>query len=81
MGQEVIVSTEFLEKAKMSASELTLEISVYLYEKKKLTLGQAKRMAGLGQIAFQKELKKRGVYIHYEMSDLEVDLKNMGIQF
>lgn len=36
MGQEFIVSTEFLEKAKMSAAELTLEIAVYLYEKKKL---------------------------------------------
>ncbi len=80
MGQEIIVSTEFLEKAKMSAAELTLEIAVYLYEKKRLTLGQAKRMAGLGQIAFQKELGKRGVYIHYDMSDFEMDLKNLDIQ-
>lgn len=80
MGQEIIVSTEFLEKAKMSASELTLEVAVYLYDKKKLTMGQAKRLVGLDQIAFQKELGKRGVYIHYEMSDVEKDLRNLNVQ-
>lgn len=64
----------------MSAQELATEIAVYLYEKKRLTMGQAKRLAGLGQIAFQKELAKREVYIHYDMEDFQKDISNLGIQ-
>lgn len=38
-------------------------------------------MADLSQIAFKNKLGKRGVYIDYDVSDFEVDLKNMDIQF
>lgn len=78
--QDLIVPGEFLDSANMTASELRTEIAVHLYAKKRLTLGQAKRLAGLGQIAFQKELAARGVYIHYDIEDFEKDLDNLGIQ-
>jgi predicted HTH domain antitoxin len=55
-NQALIVPTEFLEKAHITASELFLEIAVYLYEKKRLTLGQAKNLTGMAQIAFQKRI-------------------------
>jgi len=64
----------------MSPTELRLEIAVYLYEKQRLTMGQAKRLADLDQIAFQKELAKRNVYIHYDLKDFETDLKNLNIK-
>ncbi len=80
MDNSLIIPIEVLEQAKMTAQELAVEIAVYLYEKKRLTMGQAKRVAGLGQIAFQHELAKRGVYIHYNLADFEKDIKNLGIQ-
>ncbi len=64
----------------MTPEQLRLEIAIYLYEKKKLTMGQAKRLAGFGQIAFQKELAKQNVYIHYDESDFKKDLENLGIE-
>ncbi len=69
-----------MESAKMTAQELAIEIAVYLYEKKRLTLGQAKRLADLDQISFQKELARRDVYIHLETEDVLQDIENLGIK-
>ncbi len=64
----------------MTVQELAIEIAVYLYEKKRLTLGQAKRLADLDQISFQKELARRDVYIHLETEDVLQDIENLGIK-
>lgn len=77
---DLIVLKEFLNSAKMSAKDLAVEIAVYLYEKKRLTLGQAKRLADLDQISFQKELARRNVYIHLETEDILQDIENLGIK-
>ncbi len=69
-----------MQSAKMTAQELAIEIAVYLYEKKRLTLGQAKRLADLDQISFQKELARRDVYIHLETEDVLQDIENLGIK-
>ena len=69
-----------MQSAKITAQELAIEIAVYLYEKKRLTLGQAKRLANLDQISFQKELAQRDVYIHLETEDVLQDIENLGIK-
>ena len=76
----LIISKKFLQSAKMTAQELAIEIAVYLYEKKRLTLGQAKRLAELDQISFQKELARRDVYLHLEAKDVLRDIENLGIK-
>lgn len=76
---DFVVSKDFLESAKMTSEELGLEIAIYLYENKRLSLGQAKRLAKLDQISFQKELAKRNIFIHFETDDLMKDLENLGI--
>ena len=74
------IPNQVMEQIQMTPVQLRLEIAVYLYEKKRLTMGQAKRLAGLGQIAFQKELAQRNVFIHYDLGDFQKDLTNLGIQ-
>jgi len=76
----LIITKDFLQSAKITAQELAIEIAVYLYEKKRLTLGQAKRLANLDQISFQKELAQRDVYIHLETEDVLQDIENLGIK-
>ena len=78
--RNLIITKDFLQSAKMTAQELAIEIAVYLYEKKRLTLGQAKRLAELDQISFQKELARRDVYIHLETEDVLQDIENLGIK-
>ena len=43
-------------------------------------MGQARHLAGLDQISFQKELAKRDILIHYTEEDLNQDLRNLGIE-
>jgi len=77
---DFIVPGEFLQSVKMTPQELAIEIAVYLYEKERLTLGQAKRLADLDQISFQKELAGRNVYINIKEEDILQDVKNIGIK-
>ncbi len=78
--KDFVVSGDFLASAKMTSSELAVEIAVYLYANNRLTFGQAKRLAQLDQISFQKELAARNVFIHFETSDLLKDAENLGIK-
>jgi len=66
-------------KAKITPEKLLVELAVYLYEKGRMSIGQAKSLCGLNQIAFQKELKSRGVYLNYGVKEFEEDLKTLGI--
>ena len=43
-------------------------------------MGKARDLANLGQLPFQKELGKRGIPWHYSKKDLEIDLKNLGLE-
>jgi predicted HTH domain antitoxin len=76
--QDLIISGNILEGLKISPAELMIDIAVYLYDKEKLSMGQAKKLAGLTQIEFQKELSKNGVLIKYDIEDFEKDLENLN---
>ena len=59
----------------MSPAEILLEVSIWLYQRKRLSLGQARKMANLSIVAFQQELVKRDLYLNYDMEDLQNDLR------
>lgn len=76
--EDLIISGEVLEQAKINGNDLKIEIATYLYEKEKLSIGQAKRLAELDLISFQKELAKRDIYINYDVDDFKEDLKTIS---
>ena len=57
---------------------LRLEMAVGLYASEDITLGQAADIAGVSQTVFLRELGRRGVCVHYEVEDLEQDLKTLS---
>lgn len=75
----LIITDDTLSKAQLTADELLIDLACYLYDKKRMSMGQARRLASLDQISFQKELSKRDIYIHYTEQDLKKDLDNLGI--
>lgn len=75
----LVIPDEILLEARLSPSELRVELAVYLYEKKRISIGKARKMAGLSLIDFQKALTQRNVYIHYDVKELETDLKNLNL--
>jgi predicted HTH domain antitoxin len=74
---DLVVPKDVLSSAHLSADEFKIEIATHLYATKRLTMGQAKRFAGLDQIAFQHELAKRDIHIHLTWDDVEKDLENL----
>ena len=75
---DLIIPGEILEQIRLSPSALRVEIAVYLYERGKLSMGQARALADIDQLAFQRELAQRDVTIHYDIEDLQEDLKNLS---
>ncbi|MBI2848811.1 MAG: UPF0175 family protein [Chloroflexi bacterium] len=73
----IIIPDEILQAARMTAEELKQEIAILLFQKEKLTLEQASRLAGMSRLQFQHLLASRHVPVHYEVADFEEDLRTM----
>jgi predicted HTH domain antitoxin len=71
----VLIPEEVLQATRMTADELRQEIAVLLFQKEKLTLSQASRLAGMNRLQFQHLLTSRGISVHYDTAEFEADLK------
>lgn len=67
----VIIADEILQATRMTPEELRHEIAVLLFQKDKLTLGQASRLAGMSRLQFQRLLASRQIPVHYESQSLK----------
>ena len=74
----VIISDEVLRASRLSASELKMEIAVMLFQKEKLSLGQASRLADVDYFEFQHILASRHISVHYDVADFEEDLETLS---
>ncbi len=73
----IVIPDQILAVTRMTESELKQEIAVMLFEKEKLTLAQASRLAKMNRIAFQHLLASRQIPVHYSVDDLEQDIKTL----
>ncbi len=74
----LVIPEEILTTTRMSEAEMRQEIAIMLFQKEKLTLGQASRFAGVHRIAFQHLLASRQIPVHYDVEDFEQDIKNLS---
>jgi predicted HTH domain antitoxin len=58
-------------------AELMQEIAILLFQKEKLSLAQASRLAGMSQLQFQHLLASRQIPVHYDIAELEADLQTL----
>jgi predicted HTH domain antitoxin len=77
MEMSVVIPDEILHTTRMTADELLQEIAVLLFQKEKLTLGQASRLAQVSQLQFQFLLASRQIPIHYDVADFEAELETL----
>jgi predicted HTH domain antitoxin len=73
----VVIDNEILQTARMTEKELLQEIALMLFEKEKLTLGQASKLAEMNQLQFQHLLASRNISVHYGVEEFEQDLKTL----
>jgi predicted HTH domain antitoxin len=73
----IVISDEILHATHMTERELLQEIAILLYEKEKLSLGKASKLARMGRIQFQLLLASRQIPVNYDIEDFEADLKTL----
>jgi predicted HTH domain antitoxin len=62
---------------RMTESELRQEIALLLYEREKITLAQAGRLAEMDRLQFQHLAASRGLVVHYGVEEFEQDLDTL----
>ena len=73
----VVISDEILSSARMSETEMLQEIAILLFQREKLTLAQASRLADMPRIQFQHLLASRQIPVHYGEEELASDIKTL----
>ncbi len=73
----LVISDEIVRATHVSETELTQEIAVMLFQREKLTLGQASQLALMSQLQFQHLLASRHIPIHYDVKEFEQDIKTL----
>jgi predicted HTH domain antitoxin len=54
-----------------------LELIILLFVNEKVTLGQASQLAKMSQFQFQQLLASRQIPLHYDIAELEADVKTL----
>ena len=73
----VIIPDKVMHDAHMSETEFIQEIAIMLFQKERLTLAQASRLAKMNQFQFQHLLASRQISIHYDVLDFEKDIATL----
>ncbi|MBD2627099.1 UPF0175 family protein [Trichormus variabilis] len=75
----IVISEDIVKASGLSEKELVLELIILLFQRKKISIGKASQLAQMPLLEFQNELAMRNIPIHYDETDLEIDLQNLGI--
>ncbi|GBC95185.1 hypothetical protein HRbin16_00972 [bacterium HR16] len=73
----LIIPDEVLQAARMTEDEVKQELAILLFQREKITLGQAADLAGMSLLQFQMLLASRRIPLHYDVADFEQDLKTL----
>ncbi|MCS7266287.1 MAG: UPF0175 family protein [Armatimonadetes bacterium] len=73
----LLISDEILQAAGISEEELAREIAVLLFQQGRLTLAKASKLARMSRLQFQHLLASRQIPVHYDVAELEEDLRTL----
>ena len=71
------IPDDYVESARVSESELYVELAVRLFQMDRLTLAQAATLSRMGRVRFQQLLASRGISTHYDLKEFEDDLDTL----
>jgi predicted HTH domain antitoxin len=71
------VSQEILDSARLTPSELMVEMAVHLYTQRRLPIGKARELADMTLWEFRQLLASRRIPPHYDEADLDEDVATL----
>lgn len=61
----------------ISGEEIRLDMALGMFMSGRVTLGRAADIAGVAQTEFLSHLGERGIPLHYQLDDVELDLRTL----
>ena len=77
-ARAVEVDQDILDSARLTPSELKVEIAVHLYEQGRLSVGKGRELADMTLWEFRQLLASRRISPHYDETDLDEDVATLG---
>ena len=71
------IPQDILESARLTGSELKIEMAVYLYASGRLSIGKARELADMSLWQFRQLLASRQISPHFDESDLDDDIESL----
>lgn len=71
------LSQDILDSARLTISDVKLELALSLYAQRRLSIGKARELAGLSLLQFRQILGARRIAPHYDVEDLEQDVQTL----
>lgn len=68
---------DLLFSTNMTQQEIAAELAIALYQREKLSLGQAAGLAGMRRVPFEHLLASRDIPLNLDVADLELDIRNL----
>jgi predicted HTH domain antitoxin len=72
------VQDEQLQGLELTQAQALVDFAVGLFTERRITLGRAAGIARLTQLDFQRELGRRDIPIHYDVADLQADVRTLA---
>lgn len=72
------IQDDALRGLNLTESQALLDFAVGLFTKRRVTLGRAAAIARLPHLSFQQELGRRGIPMHYDLDDLQADVRTLA---
>jgi predicted HTH domain antitoxin len=71
------IPQDILDSSRLSVSELKVELAVYLYVQRRLSIGKARELADMSLWEFRQLLASRRISPHYDETDLDEDMATL----
>jgi len=71
------IPQDILDSARLTPSDLKVEMAVHLYAQGRLSVGKARELAGLRLWEFRQLLASRRIPPHYDPEDLDEDVATL----
>lgn len=71
------IDQDILDSARLTPGEAKIELAIYLYSQRRLSIGKARELAGMSLWAFRQLLASRQIPPHYDEADLLQDIQTL----
>ncbi|MGL6283619.1 MAG: UPF0175 family protein [Microcoleaceae cyanobacterium] len=71
----LVIPDTIVQASGLSEEDLLIELVLLLFQQDKISLGKAAELLNISQVRLQKLLASRQINVHYDVNELQEDIK------